>query len=139
MRIHEKIRVMRQCKGWTQEEMAEKLGWAVNSYAKIERGESDIKLDKLKKISEVLDIDIQQLIDSNKKTILNFAENCCNSATSLVAQGYILLSEAQCVHELEKAHLIIEQKNKEINWLHTEIARLNEIIQLLKRHNDQSL
>lgn len=130
MQLHEKIRVMRQCKGWTQEELAEKLGWAVNSYAKIERGESDIKLDKLKKISEVMGIDIQELIDSNEKTIFNFAENC--NSTSL-AQGYILLSETQCVHELEKAHLTIEQKDKEIGWLNTEIGRLNEIIQLLKR------
>jgi len=92
MQIHEKLKVMRQCKNWTQEEMAEKLGWAVNSYTKVERGESDIKLDKLKKVAEIIGVDVQELIDSKEKPVFNFAENC--NPTNL-AQGYILLTETQ--------------------------------------------
>lgn len=129
MRTHEKLRVMRQCKNWTQEELAEKLGWALNSYAKIERGEADIKVDKLKKIAEVMGINVQDLLDSSENAVFNFAENCTQSNLAHT----ILLTETQCVHELEKAHLIIGQKDKEIGWLKQEIERLKEIIGLLKQ------
>lgn len=134
MQIHEKLKVMRQCKNWTQEEFAEKLGWAVNSYAKIERGEVDLKLDKLKRIAEVMGVDVQELIDSREKSVLNFAENCHYN----LPQGTILLTETQCAHELEKARLIIEQKDKENSLLKREIERLEEIIGLLKQSIKQT-
>jgi transcriptional regulator with XRE-family HTH domain len=37
MSVHEKIRLVRQAKGWTQEYLAEKLGMSVNGYRDIER------------------------------------------------------------------------------------------------------
>ncbi len=81
-----------------------------------------------------MEVDVQELIDSNEKTIFNFAENCNSS------QGYILLTESQCVHELEKFQLIIEQKDKEIaylkqqdNDLRQQINDLREINILLKK------
>jgi transcriptional regulator with XRE-family HTH domain len=130
MQIHEKLKVMRQFKGWTQEELAEKLNWAVNSYAKIERGEASIKLEKLKKIAEVMGVEMEELVNSNDKTVFNFAENC--NPTNLT-QGYILLTETQCAHELEKSYLIIELKDKEIAMQQREIEQLNKMIALLEK------
>ena len=132
MQIHEKLKTMRLCKHWTQEDMAEKLGWALNTYAKIERGDSDIKLDKLKQIAEVIGADVADLLDTNDKAVYNFAEN---SGQSNLLAHTILLSEAQCAHELEKAHLIIDNKDKEITWLNKEVERLQEIIALLKQRD----
>jgi transcriptional regulator with XRE-family HTH domain len=129
MQIHEKIRLMRQCKDWTQEEMAEKLGWAVNSYAKIERGETDVKFEKLRKVADTLGVDINELISPDEKTVLNFAENCDNGN---LAHCTIVLSETQCAHELEKAQLIIQQQKTEIDNLKQQIKQLEEINQLLK-------
>lgn len=129
MQIHEKLKAIRQCKGWTQEEIAEKLDWAVNSYAKIERGEADIKFDKLRKLAKILGMDVHELVDAEERTVLNFAENQRHSHNF---QGNIFLTETQCAHELEKSQLIIAQKDKEIAWLQKEIGRLEEIIGLLK-------
>ena len=53
MEIHDKIRVMREINQWTQEEMAEKLEMSSNGYAKIERGQSSINVDKLKQIAQI--------------------------------------------------------------------------------------
>ena len=133
MQIHEKLKVMRQYKGWTQEELAEKLNWAVNSYAKIERGEASIKLEQLKKIAEVMGVKMEELVNSNDKTVFNFAENC--QSTNLQNNGYILLTETQCAHELEKAHLIIELKDKEITMQQREIEQLTKMIVLLEKNN----
>ena len=44
MNVNEKIRIMREVRNWTQEEMAENLGMSHNCYAKIERGETKLYL-----------------------------------------------------------------------------------------------
>jgi len=120
------------CKGWTQEALAEKLGWGVNTYAKIERGESDVKLDKLKQIAEAIGIDVSELLDLSEKTVFNFAENCTSSlAQNSLAHCTILLSESQCAHELEKARLVTAHRDKEIEWLKEENGRLKEMVALL--------
>lgn len=129
MQIHEKLRTMRQCKNWTQEELADKLGWAVKSYAKIERGEAGIKLDKLTKLAEVFGVDMQELVDTNEKAVFNYAENCSQNHQ---LQCHIVLSETQCAHELEKAQLLLQERNQENENLRQQIAQLQEINVLLR-------
>jgi transcriptional regulator with XRE-family HTH domain len=133
VQINEKLRVMRQCKNWTQEELADKLGWAVKSYAKIERGDTGVKLDKLQKVAEVFGVDVQELIDSNEKTVFNFAENCTQNGNN---SQYIILSETQCAHELEKAQLLLQERNKENENLRQQIVQLQEINALLRSKNE---
>jgi transcriptional regulator with XRE-family HTH domain len=128
MQIYEKLKVMRQCKDWTQEELAEKLGLAVNTYAKIEQGKATIKLDQLKKIAQIMGVDVQELIDTNEKTVFNYAEKCNQSNQHC----NIVLTETQCAHELEKAHLIIEQKEKELNFKNEEITLLKQQVEDLR-------
>lgn len=130
MQIHEKLKVMRQCRDWTQEELAEKLGLAVNTYAKIERGETTIKLDKLKKIAQIMSVNIKELIDTNEKTVLNYAEHCDNNRN---LQCHIVLTETQCAHELEKAQLLLNERDREIKSLNEQIIQLKEIISLMHK------
>jgi transcriptional regulator with XRE-family HTH domain len=47
MKVHEKIRNLREAKNWSQEEMAAKLNMSVNGYSKIERGETKAYIPKL--------------------------------------------------------------------------------------------
>jgi transcriptional regulator with XRE-family HTH domain len=54
MSVHEKIRLVREAKGLTQEQAAEQLKMSVNGYGDIECGISDIKLSKLKEIIELI-------------------------------------------------------------------------------------
>ncbi|MEI6705778.1 MAG: helix-turn-helix transcriptional regulator [Methylococcales bacterium] len=129
MQLGEKITLMRTLKGLTQEEMAEKLSMSTTGYAKIERGETKLQNPRLDKIAEVLGMELSDLLNFDTKNVFNFAENC--NPTNL-AQGYILLTETQCVHELEKAHFMIEQQNKEISYL-------KEIIELMKNKNDATV
>lgn len=129
MQIHEEIKVMRMFRNWTQEELAEKLGWSVNGYAKIERGETDIKFDKLRAIADVMGVDLSVLLASSDGALFNLAENCHYN----LPQGTILLSESQCAHELDKARLIIVQKDEEIRLLKDKIGAMEEIINLLRK------
>ncbi|MFI3218511.1 MAG: helix-turn-helix transcriptional regulator [Methylococcales bacterium] len=123
MQLGEKITLMRTLKGLTQEEMAEKLSMSTTGYAKIERGETKLQSPRLDKIAEALGMELSDLLSFDAKNVFNFVipENCSHNHFS---QGYIHLTESQCAHELEKAHLTIEQQNKEI-------AYLKEIIELM--------
>jgi len=132
MKIHEKLKAVRLFKGLSQEEMAEKLGYSINGYTKIERGEVDLNFTKLEKIAEVMGIDLQKLLGLNEGNIFNFLENCNNHTNMAMVQGNIFLSEARCVHELEKAHLLLEQKDKQIEYLTQQNADLREMVNLLK-------
>ena len=60
--VNEKIRKVRESKAWSQEQMAEKLNMSLNGYAKIERGETKLYLDKLDQIAQFFDIDVVELI-----------------------------------------------------------------------------
>lgn len=129
MQLHEKLKVMRLCKNLSQEEMAEKLGYSANGYAKIERGETDIKVDKLSNIADVLGIDLQQLLSLNEKNIFNIIDNSPPQGSN-----NIYLTETQCVHELEKSRLLLLERDKEINYLKQEIEHLKELVSLLKNN-----
>jgi len=125
MEVHEKIRFIRLFKGLSQEGMAEKLQMAVNGYAKIEQGKVDINLSRLKQISETLGVELTELVGLNDKNVFNFIENFYHSYQKQCNNNSII-EQNTCKHELEKAHLIIEQKE-------TEIAYLKEIIELMKK------
>jgi len=136
MQIHERLKIMRNLKGWSQEKLAEELGYSLNAYARIERGETDITLKKLENILEKMGTDLQQLLGLNEGNVFNLAENY-NSTTNL-AQYNILLTETQCAHELEKTRLLLQEREKENLFLKEENDRLHNRIQeiieeLLKR------
>jgi transcriptional regulator with XRE-family HTH domain len=56
MELSEKIKFIRSSKNWTQEYVAEKLGISTNSYAKIERGETNVNFSRLQQIADVMEI-----------------------------------------------------------------------------------
>lgn len=134
MEIYEKLKFMRSFKNWSQEEMASRLGLSVNGYAKIERGETDVTLSRLKQIVDVLGIDLAELFGLNEKNVFHFAgthyahHHQVNYSSDASATEPIELK-----HELEKSHLIIQQREKEISYLQEEIVQLKEIIDLVKK------
>lgn len=58
MTISETIMNARRAKGLTQQELADMVGVAQGSIARIESGKHRIRLDKLEKIAHALDIKI---------------------------------------------------------------------------------
>ena len=104
MSVNEKIRKIREAKDWSQEQMAEKLDMSLNGYAKIERGESKIYLDKLEQIAQVFDIDVIELMQSDGR-------NICFQIESPLGSVYQGGGETQLLNKL------LEQKDSEIKAL----------------------
>ena len=65
--IGERIRKLRQEKGFTQEKIAEELEVSIAYMSRIERGVTEISLKRLAQISEILDISIDELITGIEK------------------------------------------------------------------------
>jgi transcriptional regulator with XRE-family HTH domain len=124
MEVHENIKFIRQFKKWSQEEMAEKLDMTLNGYAKIEQGKVDINLSRLKKISDIFGVQLEKLVGLNDKNVFNFIENF-NYDSHNEQSLHNTTDQTTYKHELEKANLIIEQKDKEITYL-------KEIIEFVK-------
>jgi len=139
MTLSKKLKLLRSYQGLTQEKMAEKLGISTYAYAKIERCETNVSHDRLKQIAEVGDIDLEQLFSLNVKNIFNFNEvpNNNNNNNTIHAQCDIVNlhsdEQTELQHELEKAQLIIEQRDKEIELLRQQMSDLREMNQLLKQ------
>lgn len=58
------IRAYRETRGYSQEYMADMLDICQSAYANLESGKTSLSIDRLMKISIVLDCDIHELIDS---------------------------------------------------------------------------
>ena len=135
MSVNEKIRKIREAKDWSQEQMAEKLDMSLNGYAKIERGESKIYLDKLEQIAQVFDIDVIELMQSDGK-------NICFQIESPLGSVYQGGGETQMLIEIERLKLALSHANEKENLLNrlleqkdNEIIALKGLLRLSKLEN----
>ena len=125
MNINEKIRRIRESKEWSQEQMAEKLNMSLNGYAKIERGETKLYLDKLEQIAQILDIDVVELIQSGEK-------NICFQIESPLGSVYQGGGETQMLIEIERLKLELSHAREKESLLTKMLDQKDSEIQALK-------
>jgi transcriptional regulator with XRE-family HTH domain len=131
LNLAERIKFMRNFYGWSQEQMAEKLQLATSSYAKIERGQSDVTFSKLQQIVEIFGIELSDLFKLNEKNVFNII--CSTDVHEVSSINIYTCDAAKFQHENEKLKFIVEQKDKEINLLQQHLNELREVISLFKR------
>ncbi|QMT30755.1 helix-turn-helix domain-containing protein [Alysiella filiformis] len=129
METHEKIRTMRELNQWSQEEMAEKLDMTAGGYAKIERGENSINIERLQQIANIFKIDVCELLRTDKGLIIQLDE--INGDNNNHIAIYSSANDSQ--YEIEKLKLIIQHKNELLAQKDRELAAKDEIIALLKK------
>lgn len=76
MKLHTKIKKLRLSKNLSQNYLADELGVDVTNYSRLERGETKISVERLKKIAEILNVNVSLLIeesdtDTNKELLNN--------------------------------------------------------------------
>lgn len=123
--IGNKIKNRREILNFSQEYVAEKLGISQPAYAKIEKGQTKIDIDRLNKISEILSIDILDLLDSK------YVLNTFNNKDSSQAIGIV-----ENLHQdnREISNQLINQLKEENSILRSEVDRLLSLIEnILKK------
>ena len=63
MELHDKIKFFRLSKNLTQTYLADQLGIDTGNYSRLERGETKISIERLTKIAEVLEVDMNMLLN----------------------------------------------------------------------------
>lgn len=126
MAIHDTIRMLRVAKDWTLEEMADKIPMSRSGYVKIEQGESALMSDKLVRISEVLGIELVDLIRLNEKGII-----CLINDNSQFSSNYYDSSHATIL-ENEKLKLQIQYQQQLLEQQQREINRLDSLLTILQ-------
>ena len=121
MQTHEKIRSMREQFDWTQEDMAEKLNMSISGYSKIERGETNVNIERLQQIAEVLNINIFDLIPQREGHICLINEG----------NNYQGIFSDQS-HEIDKLNLILQHKNELLAQQVKELDTLRDLLSILK-------
>jgi transcriptional regulator with XRE-family HTH domain len=93
------IRALRLSHGWSQEDVASKMGISVPAFSKIETGVTDVNLSRLEQIARVYNVSIAQLFGVNDR-----------QDDRMLAQSKILHSKlAECDSEiLELQRKVIE-------------------------------
>ncbi len=128
MSVNEKIKLVREAKGFTQEQVAEKLQMSKNGYGDIERGATDPKLSKLEKIAEAFNMELSELVDLTDKGTVNV--NFSNQKyTKFHHQNNVYVGS-------QSAELREQLLNKEMEFKDKEIALLKKIIELMEAKTD---
>jgi transcriptional regulator with XRE-family HTH domain len=110
----EKIRLIREMRGFSQENVAAKLGIAQNAYSRIELNQSKLESGMLVKIAEVLEVSPMDIL-SSQPAIINFQSNKGTQQSF----GYV---ETVMTAQKELYEKMLLSKDEEI-------ARLNKIIE----------
>jgi len=64
--LGEKIRKIRNLKGYSQEYVADRLKISQSAYSAIETNKTELDIGRMKQIAEILEIDFLELISSDK-------------------------------------------------------------------------
>ena len=67
----ENIKKFRELKNITREELADRLAMSLSGYSKLERGEVELTVSKLYRISEILEVSVSQILNFDASQIFN--------------------------------------------------------------------
>lgn len=131
MDLKEKIRTLREFHNWTQEQMAELMDISTNSYARLERGESQMKMEHLEKIAKLFKIDAIDLMKATDKSVLFLLSETENAFDSGNNQNNYYGNDT-LIHEVDKLKLIIQHKDELLAQQKNEIELLKTLVSTLQ-------
>ena len=71
IKIGERIKHLREQRNYSQDYVASKLSISQRAYSKIETGETNLSVDKLLKIAEVLEMSLNKILDMDGNAVYN--------------------------------------------------------------------
>lgn len=85
--IGAKIRLYRNMKKWTQEQLAEKISSTASYIGQIERGEVNFRIQTVGKIAEALEVSLFSLFEYDHLTEIRNNKSALDSLTLLLQQS----------------------------------------------------
>ena len=122
MDIGDKIRKVRELKGFKQEYVASKLDMSVTAYGNIERNDSSLTFERLEQIAEVLEVTVQDILNIPEQLNIHSVNNAhqvgFNHHTTINDNRICTEGEAeayrQSITHLEKEIEYLRQQNQQL-------------------------
>jgi transcriptional regulator with XRE-family HTH domain len=70
--VGDTIRALRKLRGFTQEDLAEKLGVSYQQVQKYENGETQLTIDRIHRIASALDVPVEELLSSTPEGLYEY-------------------------------------------------------------------
>ncbi|WP_184550377.1 helix-turn-helix domain-containing protein [Mucilaginibacter sp. FT3.2] len=105
--VGKNIRTLRHQHGWSQEDVANRLGISIPAFSKIETGVTDINLSRLEQIANIFELNVVNLLALDAEEIDMTPSNLS------VAQKKLVDREAEIANLQRKVILLYEElRNK---------------------------
>ena len=101
--VGKNIRTIRHQRGWSQEDVANRLGISIPAFSKIETGVTDINLSRLEQIANIYEVNVVNLISLDAAPVEPQVSNLN------IAQKKILEREAEIANLQRKVILLYEE------------------------------
>ena len=128
MHIGDKIRKVRELKGYKQEYVADELGMSVTAYGNLERGESSPSFDRLEEIAKVLEVSVQDILNIPEHFNVQSIVNSQVGFNQKELHYYANQKSEEQKGEIESYRHTIEHLEKEIEFQREQIKQLMEIV-----------
>src|SRR5471032_1323743 len=106
--VGKSIRILRHQHGWSQEDIADRLGISIPAFSKIETGVTDINLSRLEQIANIYEINVVNLLS------LEIEEAEPQASGLNIAQKKIQDREAEIANLQRKVILLYEELRNRI-------------------------
>lgn len=123
MHIGDKIRKVRELKGYKQEYVADKLGMSVTAYGNIERGDSSLSFDRLEEIASVMEVAVQDILNIPEQLNIHSISNSNNVGFNHTFNDYRVSDK-----ETDAYKIAIEALQKEVEYLKQQNTQLLELL-----------
>jgi len=105
--VGKNIRTLRHQHGWSQEDVANRLGISIPAFSKIETGVTDINLSRLEQIANIFDVNVVHLL------ALDAEEVDLKPSNLSIAQKKLIDRESEIANLQRKVILLYEElRNK---------------------------
>jgi len=107
--VGKNIRTLRHQRGWSQEDVANRLGISIPAFSKIETGVTDINLSRLEQIANIFEITVAQILSIEEGEVDLTPSNLS------IAQKKLVDRESEIASLQRKVILLYEElRNKSI-------------------------
>jgi transcriptional regulator with XRE-family HTH domain len=107
--VGKNIRTIRHQRGWSQEDVASRLGISIPAFSKIETGVTDINLSRLEQIANIYEVNVVNLlsleVESTEPQVSNLS----------IAQKKIVDRESEIANLQRKVILLYEELRNRVS------------------------
>jgi DNA-binding XRE family transcriptional regulator len=125
-----KIKRMREEKRMARQQVADALNMSLTNYGYIECGKIDMPMTLLVDIARVFEVSVDDLLELSDKTVFTFGNNNNSCHNYQVNSPLTETTEIVLKHELEKALILLQEREKEVTGLQKQIEQLEKIVRL---------